>query len=117
MGDHLGILGAVGFLPRFFFLFLFFFFIEGRVWSTAKNTIASTLCWNSVLGLSKRGFLVQSPPSLTCGGVDSLSTLSPRADWSALGAVLCASALLTAHPMVHQTSLIKGKCKDELFHS
>ena len=43
--------------------------------------------------------------------MDFVSTLSPRAAWSPLGAVLCASALLTAHPMVHQTSLIKGKCR------
>ena len=95
MGDHLGILGAVGFLPRFFFLSLSFFFsIEGRVWSTAKNTIASTLCWNSVLGLSKRGFLVQSPPSLTCGGglfvhlVTTCSLVSPGG---------CAVCICSAH--------------------
>ena len=80
------------------------------MWSTPKNTIASTLCWNSVLGLSKRGFLVQSPPSLTWG--DGLCVhLVPTCSLVTPGAVLCASALLTAHPMVHQTSLIKGKCR------
>ena len=47
-----------------------------------KNATAPTLVWSSVLGLSKRGFLVLSPPSLTQGGGGFVPTLSPRAAWS-----------------------------------
>ena len=39
---------------------------EGAV--DLKNAIASTLCWSSVLGLSKRGFLGWSPASVAQGG-------------------------------------------------
>ena len=40
-----------------------------------KNTIASTLCRSSVLGLSKCGFLGRSPASLTQGGGGGLCVL------------------------------------------
>lgn len=75
------------------------------------------LCWNSVLGLSKHGFLVHSPTFTHWGGgggglcvhlVPMCSLVTPGG---------CAVCICSAHsaPMVHQTSLIKGKCKDELF--
>ena len=50
-----------------------------------KNPTASTLCHSSVLGLSKRGFLVLSPPSHTLGEgfcVHFVSTLSRCAAWT-----------------------------------
>ena len=82
------------------------------------NTFASSLYWNSVLGLSKHGFLSGSAPSLT-------SCLTPgerlcvhffptcillTSIAGAPGPVLCTSALLIAHPMGHKISFLKGKC-------
>ena len=75
------------------------------MWSTLENTIGSTLCRSSVLGLSKRGFLVRSPTSLTRGGL--CVYLVPTCCLVTPGPVLCVSALLTAHSVAHQTSLIK----------
>ena len=75
------------------------------MWSTLENAIGSTLCRSSVLGLSKRGFLVRSPTSLTRGGL--CVYLVPMCCLVTPGPVLCVSALLTAHSVAHQTSLIK----------
>ena len=53
-----------------------------------KNAIAPTLCRSSVLGLSKRGFLVLTPPSLTQGGGLCVH-LVPSCSLATPGPVLC----------------------------
>ena len=53
-----------------------------------KNKIAPTLCPSSVPGLSKRGFLVLSPPSLTQGGGLCVHFV-PSCILVTLGPVLC----------------------------
>ena len=88
---------------------------SGRIRTGQRSFTGGRVCRSSVLGLSKHGILMRSPPSLTGGGL--CVHLVPTCSLVTPGPVLCASSLLTAHPMVHQTSLIKGKCKDEIFPS
>ena len=58
-----------------------------------KNAIAPTLCWSSVLGVSKRGFLVLSPPSLTQGGGGLCAHLVPSCSLVTPEPVMCVHLL------------------------
>ena len=69
---------------------------EGMV--DLKNPTASTLCRSSVLGLSKRGFLGRSPPSLT-QGVGLCVHLVPSCSLATLGPMLCEHLLCLQHTL------------------
>ena len=85
------------------------------MWSTLR-----THCLYSVWEIrsrSKQALLPGAVPTLTHPGWGAfVSTLSPRAAWSPRDP--CCVCICCAHstPQAHQTSLMKGKCNDELFH-